>query len=86
MKINSEYKLRTVGGKNIIVSTAGMDFSGVITVNETAKFIWEILEKGAEKEDVVTALAKECQVDEKEISADVYEFIDKLIEAKIITL
>ena len=33
---------------NIVVSTAGMDFQGIITVNETAEFIWRMLEKGAD--------------------------------------
>ncbi len=84
MKIKPEYKLREVSGMNIVVSTAGMDFQGIITVNETAKFIWKMLETGAEKSEIVTALAKECNVSEAEIQADVDEFITTLERADIV--
>lgn len=84
MKIKPEYKLREVSGMNIVVSTAGMDFQGIITVNETAKFIWKLLEKGAQKEEIIIALAKECNVKADEIRADVEEFITTLERADII--
>lgn len=84
MKIKPEYKLREVSGMNIVVSTAGMDFQGIITVNETAKFIWKMLEKEADKEDIVSALAKECNVTAGEIREDVEEFLSTLERADII--
>ena len=84
MKIKPEYKLREVSGMNIVVSTAGMDFQGIITVNETAKFIWRLLEKGAEKQEVISALAKECNISEEEIASDVEEFILTLERENII--
>ena len=84
MKIKPEYKLREVSGMNIVVSTAGMDFQGIITVNETAKYIWRMLEKGAEKQEIITALANECNVAKEEISADVEDFITTLERADII--
>lgn len=84
MKIKPEYKLRKIGGMNIVVSTAGMDFQGIITINETAEFIWKQLESGAEKKDIVSALAKECNVEESEILSDVEEFISTLEGAGIV--
>ncbi len=78
MKIKPEYKLREVSGMNIVVSTAGMDFQGIITVNETAKYIWKILEKGAEAPEIISALAKECNVSEETIKSDVEEFLETL--------
>lgn len=69
---------------NIVVSTAGMDFQGIITVNETAKFIWRMIEKGAEKDEIIVALAKECNVTADEINKDVEEFISTLERADII--
>ncbi|MBQ8228827.1 MAG: PqqD family protein [Clostridia bacterium] len=84
MKIKPEYKLREVSGMNIVVSTAGMDFQGIITVNETAKFIWRMIEKGAEKDEIIVALAKECNVTADEINKDVEEFISTLERADII--
>ncbi len=84
MKIKPEYKLREVSGMNIVVSTAGMDFQGIITVNETAKFIWRMLEIGAEKSEIISALAKECNVNEAEITADVEEFLSTLEREDIV--
>jgi hypothetical protein len=84
MKIKPEYKLREVSGMNIVVSTAGMDFQGIITVNETAKYIWHMLEKGAEKSEIITSLAEECNVAADEIKADVEEFLSTLEREDII--
>ena len=84
MKIKSEYKLREVSGMNIVVSTAGMDFQGIITVNETAKFIWRMLETGTEKSEIISALAGECNVSEAEIKEDVEEFLSTLEREDIV--
>lgn len=84
MKIKPEYKLRKVGGMNIVVSTSGMNFQGVITVNDTGEFIWRMLEKNATQSETVTALAKECSVPEDEIKKDVEDFIATLKGAGII--
>ncbi len=84
MRIKPEYKLREVSGMNIVVSTAGMDFQGIITVNETAKFIWKMLENGSEKEDIISQLAKECNENEDNIKKDVEEFLLTLERAEII--
>ena len=84
MKIKPQFKLRKVGGMNIVVSTAGMDFQGIITVNETAEFIWRMLEKGAEQSEIISALAKECNENEETVSADVEEFLTKLKGAGIV--
>ncbi len=84
MKIKPEYKLREISGMNIVVSTASMDFQGIITINETAKFIWRMLENGAEKDEIITALAKECNVTADEIKSDVEEFISTLEREDIV--
>ncbi len=84
MKIKPEYKLREVSGMNIVVSTASMDFQGIITVNETAKFIWRMLEKGAGRDEIISALAVECNVSEAQIKADVEEFLSTLEREDIV--
>lgn len=84
MKIKPEYKLRKIGGTNIVVSTAGMDFQGIITVNDTAEFIWRKLENGMEENEIISALASECGVEEKDIEDDVKEFISTLKGAGIV--
>lgn len=84
MKIKPEYKLRKIGGTNIVVSTAGMDFQGIITINDTAEFIWKKLEAGAQEDEIISALALECNVAEDDITEDVKEFISTLKGAGIV--
>lgn len=84
MKINPEYKLRTVGGKSILISENSMKLEGIFTLNETAKFIWNRIEAGAEAEDIVESLADECDVSQDEIRDDVLDFIDRLKKTDII--
>ena len=84
MKINPEYRLRTVGGKSIIVSENCKKLEGILTLNETAKFIWNSIDAGEEAEDIVRLLADECNVSQDEIRDEVIDFIDKLKKADII--
>lgn len=78
MKIKEGYRLRKVGNNSIVVAVGGINFTGLITVNETGTFIWKMLEKGAEPDEVVEALAKECDVNPADIQGEVYEFLQKL--------
>lgn len=78
MKIKEGYRLRKVGNNSIVVAVGGINFTGLITVNETGTFIWKMLEKGAEPDEVVNALAKECDVKPSDIQGEVYEFLQKL--------
>ena len=45
MKINSHYKLREVAGETIVVNqgTAGMDMTRIISLNASAKLLYESL-------------------------------------------
>ncbi len=84
MKIKEGYRLRKVGNNSIVVAVGGINFTGLITVNETGTFIWKMLENGAEPDEVVNALAKECEVNPADIQGEVYEFLEKLKGADLI--
>ncbi len=84
MKIKEGYRIRKVGSKSVVVAPGGINFTGLITVNETGTFIWGMLEKGAETDEIVSALANECKVDPEEIRNDVNEFIEALKGADIL--
>ena len=84
MKINPEYRLRKVGGKSIIISKRSLNLEGILTLNQTAEFIWNKIEAGAEAEDIVRALAAECDVPQDEIRGEVLGFIDVLKKSGII--
>jgi hypothetical protein len=84
MKIKEGYRLRKVGNNSIVVALGGINFTGLITVNETGTFIWNMLEKGADADEIIVALAKECSVDPSMISQEVNAFIDELEGAGLI--
>ena len=81
MKIKSGFILRDVGGKTFVVAVGerSKEFKSMVTLNETGKFIWNCLEKGATAEEVVNAIlaAYECD-DRATVETDVNAFIAKL--------
>ncbi len=81
MKIREGFILRDVAGKTFVVATGELSksFKGMITLNETGKFIWKLLENGAEKEEIVEAIMKDYDVQDRAlVENDVNVFIEKL--------
>lgn len=78
MKISDGFILREVKGANgevsnvvITVGKAAEKLNGMITLNPTCAFIWRILEKGASREDVISKLIENYDVDKSEAETDV---------------
>ena len=86
MKIKSDYILKKIAGNYVVVPVRkrAVDFSGIIKLSESGAFLWAILEKGAEREDLVAALLDEYAVDEATAAADVDRFVAKLGEADLL--
>ena len=87
MKIKKGFVAKEIAGQYVVVALgkASKIFNGIIKLNDTAKFIWDILEKGAEKEEIVEALLAEYEgVDRATAEADVQKFIDELKGAGIL--
>jgi len=86
MKIKSGFLMREVAGKHIVVAVGARvkDFNGVINLSPESALCWGMLEKGAEKEDIIKALTTEYDVEEKRASVDLDEFIKKLTEAGLV--
>lgn len=85
MKIAEGYLLRTVAGKNIVVSIGNdVSFNGMITLNDTGVFFWNLLQQETSKEEILNAVLKEYDVTAEEASHDIDEFIEKLKAEKIL--
>lgn len=85
MKIREGYLLRSVAGKNIVVSIGSdVEFNGMLTLNDTGVFFWNILQKDTTKEEMLEAVLKEYDVSSDIALQDIENFIQKLRESKIL--
>ena len=82
MKLKKGFVLREMAGECVVVSVnSNLNLDGVITLNETAKTLWLLLEQGVESMDaLVAALKNEYVVDEALARNAAESFIAKLKE------
>ena len=79
MKLKKGFVLREVSGSVIVVPTGDdLDLNMMITLNGTGRFLWEQLEKGAEKEDLLKAMLAQYEVDEETARTHIDAFCAKL--------
>lgn len=79
MKLKNGFVLREVAGETVVVPVeADLNFNGMITLNETAKVLWGVLEKETTFEELVDAILAEFDVDRATAQNDVDLFIQKL--------
>lgn len=85
MKIKDDFALRKVADSYVVVpvNSLTLDFNGVINLNETAAFLFEQLQKGIEKEELVEKMFDEYDVTREKASADIDLFINKLKDADV---
>ena len=87
MKLNEEFVLRQVADTWVVMplGQTSVDFSGMLTLNETGAILWKALEEGGDRLAMAKALTAEYDVTEAEVLADVDAFIAKLLEIGCIT-
>ena len=84
MKIKSGFLLRSIAGTQIVVPTGSRcrEFNGMITLNDTAAFIWKKLEEGLGEDGIFKAILDVyVDVDEPGARKCVRHVITKLREA-----
>ena len=86
MKIKDGFILRKIAGEDIVVPIGNniADFNGVIRLNESAAFLWKVLQEEISKEDLVNSLIEEYGIDKSLATNDVEGFLDILEEHKAI--
>ena len=85
MKLREGYLLRKVAGKNIVVSVGSdVEFNGMLTLNDTGVFFWELLKNDTTKEEMLAKILEEYDVSVDEASGDLDDFLTKLKEAKLL--
>ena len=87
MKYNKNYVLKNLAGEKILVfqSEEQVNFSKIITINEIGEIIILGLQNGKEKEEIVSSILGEYEIDRETVSKDYDEFLAKLIEIGVVT-
>lgn len=79
MKIKDGFLLRQVAGQTVVLPVGGdLDLNMMITLNDTGAFLWEKLQNDCTKDDLVSALLAEYEVDEPTARTCVETFTKKL--------
>lgn len=79
MKIKDGYILRSIAGENVVLPSGDeLNLNVIISLNHSARFLWERLEKGADAGDLVDALLEEYDVDPSTAAQAVADFTERL--------
>ena len=79
MKIRSGFLLQDVAGETIVLPVdADLNMNTMITLNDTGRFIWELLGEDVTEEAIVAAMCEEYEVDQETAAKCVSAFIAKL--------
>ena len=82
MKIKDDFYLKEVAGLNVVVATGetAQNMNAMINLNESGAFLWKQLENDITREELITRLTEEYDVDCDKASVSVDMFISKLKE------
>jgi hypothetical protein len=85
MKIVPGFVLREVAGKSVAISiNPALPFRGMLSLNSTARFLWDKLESGCEREDLYTALVDTYGIDRETAVRDADNIVDMLLSHGIL--
>lgn len=86
MKIKDGFTLRNIAGCEIVVpvSNAIKTFNGMITLNDSASFFWQLMQKDTDVEQMVKRTTEEYEVSEDKAKEDIENFISLLKENNLI--
>lgn len=86
MEIKKQVILRSVAGEHMLIPVGEtvFQYNGIFMLTESGKILWENIEKGVEKDGLVSALMEEYGIDSATAEADVSEFLEMLGSFEII--
>ncbi len=86
MKVKNGFVAKEIAGQYVVIAlgAASKIFNGIIKLNESGKFIWDLLAEDIERDAIVEALLSEYDVTREVAEADVDKFIGELKGANIL--
>jgi len=82
MKVKDGFLLREIAGEHIVVPIGErvVDLNGLLTLNATARVLWEELATEQTEDDLVEALTERFEVSPEVARADVSDFVSLLAD------
>lgn len=81
MKLKEGFLLREIAGETVVLPAGDdLDLNMMITLNGTAKFLWEQLQEEIAEDALVEKLLAEYEIDAQGAKVHVHEFVEKLNE------
>lgn len=83
MRVKEGFVLHNIGDEYMAVATgeAAENFNGIVRSNETAAYIFELLQKETTEEAIVVAMCEKYEAERSVIEKDVANIIEKMREA-----
>ena len=83
MKRNNNFNAFEVNGRHLQIPNAEQAkvFDGIVAINETGRFLWDLLQAEQTVSTMAQALADQYEVSASEVTADVQAFVEVLTEA-----
>lgn len=80
MRIKEGFVLHQIGGEHMAVATgkAAKDFTGFVRNNETAGYIFELLQQETTEAAIVDAMCERYDADREVIAKDVAAIVEKI--------
>lgn len=87
MRIKQGYKVREIAGENVVVMPRvnGVDFTRIISLNDSALVLWQALE-GSDftVEDVTKVLTSNFEVDVTTAQRDAAQWVERMQECELV--
>ena len=88
MKIEQGFEIKKIFEQYIIVATGELSktFHGIIKLNKTGFEIWNLIDNGLNKEQIIEHFVKKYSIDYNKATNDVNKIVQQMIEAKVVKL
>ena len=87
MKLKEQYKVREMAGEHVVIMQGklGRDLTRIISLNESALYLWQAIEgKEFSVNTISELLTEQYGIDDQIATTDAQRWIDKLIDCGLI--
>ena len=83
---NNDFVMREIAGEAFLipVGNASVKFNGMITLNSVSAYIWKKLENPISKDELISAMLEDYEVEKEQVEKDVTEFLNMLKQLEMV--